>query len=393
MQMKKRPPFILAVERETERIRKKRTLWFVTIIGPLIGFFLVAYIFSNNVPRKMPFGVVDLDHSNLSRQMVRMVDATPIASVNSNFTNLNEARKAIENGDIEGVLCIPEGTEKEILYGRSSKVALYINNANVLKGGLLSSGIRKALGTLSLAIKMQVQLKNGLTQDQALTQVMPVQLRQVLLFNPYTSYSYYLTAGLMPVILIVFVLLGTIYALGEELYHGTAKNWIKMAGGSFSWAMIGKLIPYTFIYLMLAMVMNLILFPFLGMPLQGNYHIILVSELLLILSYQSVAIMLLALTSNLRLSLSLGSAYCMLALTYSGLTFPAMGMSPLGQVISGAFPYTYWLKILIGQSLRGEQAYHSIWPMFSLWVFILLGILFSPMLKYMMLNKKRWGKI
>ncbi len=389
----KKHPFTQVLKRELERIQQKRTLWFITIIGPFVGFFLVAYIFSSNVPRKLPVALVDMDHTNLSRQIARMVEATPIAAINRNFVDLVEARKSIEDGKVDAALVIPEGTEKEILKGASGSVALYLNNANVVKGGLLNSGIRKALGTLSTGIKLQVQMKTGMTQDQALTQVMPVQLRQVLLFNPYTSYSYYLTAGLLPIILIVFVLLGSLYVMGEELYRGTGKTWIKTAEGNFSWALSGKLLPYTLIYLVVAMVMDLILYRFLGMPLRGNFHIILISELLLILSYQSVAIMLLALTSNMRLSLSLGSAYCMLALTYSGLTFPIMGMSHLGQVISGAFPFTYWLKILVGQSLRGEPAANAIWPMFSLWIFILLGILFIPLLKYMMLNKKRWGKI
>jgi len=103
--------------------------------------------------------------------------------------------------------------------------------------------------------------------------------------------------------------------------------------------------------------------------------------------------MLLALTSNMRLSLSLGSAYSMLALTYAGLTFPVMGMGHLGQILAGTFPFTYWLKILVGQSLRGEPVSHAIAPMFSLWAFILVGFLFAPLLKYMLLNKKRWGKI
>lgn len=386
-------PYKKVLKRELERIRRRRTLWFVLAIGPLAGFLLVAYIFSANIPRELPFAVIDNDHTNLSRQMTRMVDATPIAKVNRQYTNLSEAREAIESGSIEGILYIPDGAEKDILKGKSADLALYLNNANVLKGGLLNSGIRKALGTLSTGIKLQVQMKSGLTKDQALSRVMPVQLRQVLLFNPYTSYSYYLTAGLMPVILIVFVLLGTIYAMGDELYRGTGPQWIKTADGHFVTALLAKLTPYTLTYCFMALVMNLILFTFLGMPLHGNYHILLIGEILLILCYQALAILLLAITSNMRLSLSLGSAYSMLALTYSGLTFPAFGMAKISQILVAFFPYTYWLKILVGQSLRSEPASNAVWPMYSLWCFIIVGALFIPLLKYMLLNKKRWGKI
>lgn len=105
-----------------------------------------------------------------------------------------------------------------------------------------------------------------------------------------------------------------------------------------------------------------------------------------------MAIFLVSLTTNMRLAMSLGSAYCMLALTFSGLTFPAAGMPAIGQSFSAIFPYTYWIKIFLGQSLRGEPASSAILPMLAMMLFIVLGILFIPRLKYMVLNKKRWGK-
>jgi ABC-2 type transport system permease protein len=385
--------FIDTMWREFHRFRRDRTLQFITIAGPLFAFFLVAWIFSANVPRDLTLAVVDLDHTAFSRQMARMIDATSIADVNRNFTNLKEAQKAVEEGVADAVLCIPDGSEKDIYRGKSAKIALYLNNSNVLKGGMLNTGIRKAISTMSAGIKMQVQMKNGRTQDQALSRVMPVQLRQVLLFNPYTSYSYYLTAAVIPVMLIVFVLLGTIYIIGDELYRGAGPRWIRGGGGNFLIALAGKLLPYTLVYFSLAMVMNLILFKKLGMPLHGNFYILLTGEFLLILCYQSLAIFMVGVTSNLRLSLSLGSAYSMLALTYSGLTFPVFGMAPVSQVFASVFPYTYWIRILVSQSLRGEPVQHTIMPLLAMVVFIAFGLLFIPLLRYMLLNRRRWGKI
>jgi ABC-2 type transport system permease protein len=386
-------PFLRVYKRELKHIFKRWPLLFVTFLGPLFSFFLITCIFYSSVPRDLPVAIIDMDHTPISRQMARMIDATSIAAVNRNFTSLDEAKKAIENGTVDAALYIPAGTEKEIYHGLSARPALYLNNGNVVKGGLLNSGIRKALGTLSAGIKLQVQMKNGYIQDQAMSRIMPVQLRSELLFNPYISYSYYLTAGLLPILLIVFIILGTVYSVGSELYQGTGPGWLKSANDNIIVAITGKILPYTLIYYSMAMFMNIILFKFLGMPLRGNLHMILVSELLLILSYQFVSIFLVSLTTNMRLSMSLGAAYSMLALTYSGLTFPAFGMPAIGQAFSCIFPFTYWIKILIGQSLRGEPLSNGIWPMYTLFLFIILGILYIPRLRYMLLNKKRWGKI
>ncbi len=385
-------PVLRVMNRELKRIAGKWSLIMVTIIGPLLAFLLIMSIFSANVPRNLPVAVVDIDHTSLSRTISRMTDATSIAAIDKSFMNLTEAQDAMERGKVDAILYIPEYTERDILKGGNSKIVLYINNSNVVKGGLLGSGIRKALSTVSAGIKLKKQLQQGRNQNQAMARIIPVQINPVLLFNPYISYSYFLTLGLMPVILIVFTLLGSIHAIGTELLKGTGPHWLEMAEGNIRIALLGKLIPYTLIFSIIAMMMNLILFHNLGLPLNGKLHIIFLSEFILILSYQFLAIFLLGLTRNLRLSLSLGSAYCMLALTFSGLTFPAFGMPALGQALAKIFPFTYWLQIFMGQTLRGEPEANAIIPMFTMFAFIALGIFFIPRLKYLLLTPKHWGK-
>lgn len=389
--VKETSPFSKVISREWRRITRRWPLLFVTFIGPIFSFLLIIWIFSQNTPRELPVAVVDLDHSPLSRRISRFTDATPTAAV-KNFASLSEAHKALQKGEADAVLYIPSGAEKNVYKGESALIALYLNNANVVKSGLLNSAIRKALGTLSAGIKLQMQLKTGRTQEQAMSRILPVQLNTTLLFNPYTSYSYYLTVGLLPLIIIVFTLLGNIYTLGDELYQGSGPKWLRLADKNFPIALAGKLLPYTAIYFAVALIMNVILFKFLDLPLRGNLDAIIVGELLLIICYQFMAIFLVSLTTNMRLALSLGSAYCMLALTYSGLTYPAMGMPAIGQSFSYIFPYTYWINILLGQSLRGEPSVNSILPMITMFLFIGLGIMFIPRLKYNLLNKKRWGK-
>ncbi|MCX6231489.1 MAG: ABC transporter permease [Bacteroidetes bacterium] len=385
-------PIQRVMKREFEIISGKWTLIMLTFIGPLLAFWLIMLIFSSNVPHDLPVALVDQDNTSLSRLISRMTDATPIAAVDRSYTNLYDAQNALEKGKVDAILFLPEHTEKEILSGRSSTIVLYLNNANVVKSGLMNSGIRKALSTLSAGIKLKKQLQSGKTQKQAMAAIMPVQLHSVVLFNPYISYSYFLTLGLMPVILIVFTLLGTTYAIGNELLRGTGPQWINAADGNIIYALCGKIFPYTIFFTIIAVFMNIMLFHNLGLPLNGKLYIILFSEFLLIVSYQFMSIFLLGLFSNLRLCLSLGSAYSMLALTYSGLTFPVTDMPAFGQAFAGIFPFTYWLKIFISQSLRGEPSINSVIPIFSLFVFILLGSLFIPRLKFLMLNKKYWGK-
>ena len=389
----KKHPFLNVAHRELLHISTHWPYLFITFVGPLLAFYLVMWIFSGSVPRDLPVAVVDLDHTAMSRQIVRMTDATPIASVNRSFTSLQEARVAMEKGKADAILDIPNGTEKDILRGGSSNVALYLNNANVLKGGLLNSGIKKALSTFSAGVKLQLKMKAGATQSQAMQQIQPVMLRSEVLFNPFISYSYFLTSSLLPVMLIVFTLMGTTFAIGTEMQQGTGPQWLEMADNNIFVALAGKIVPYTVIYFCVAMVMNVILFYSLGVPLRGNLHILLIAELLMIVSYQFLAIFLIGLFGNLRLGLSLGGAYTMMALTFSGLTYPIFGMPAVAQALAHIFPFTFWLKIFISQSLRGEPAANGLLPMLAFWLFMALGALYIPRLKYVLLTRKFWGKI
>ena len=106
MEYKNKHPLIWVMQREWKSIWGKWPYLFMTIVGPLAGFFLVMWLFSANVPRNLPVAVIDLDHSSLSRQVSRMVDATPIAKINADYVSLEEAKESLEKGEVDAIVYI-----------------------------------------------------------------------------------------------------------------------------------------------------------------------------------------------------------------------------------------------------------------------------------------------
>jgi len=380
------------IKREINRLSKNWILLFITLIAPITAYLIIMWMFSDGVIRDVPISVVDLDNSSLSRNIIRQVNVTPATKVQYNSASLNDAKSLVEKGKIDAVIVIPEGSEKKILLGNSTSIAVYINNSNVVKGGVIKGGLYKTLSTVSAGIKVQTQLKKGYTQNQAISRSVPIKLNTHLLFNPYTNYSYFLTLGLLPLMAVVFIFLGSVYVLGIELKEGTAGKLLKTAENNVTVAITGKLLPHTFLFFINVMVMNLILFSVLGTPLSGNLFAIILSEILLIIAYQMLAVLFLNITSNMRLSLSLGSAYTMMALTFSGLTFPTMAMPLIAKIFSWIFPYTFWLKIFIAQSIRNEPLVEILPYIIILIIFILSGVLSFKGMKKKLSNSKYWGK-
>ena len=97
-------------------------------------------------------------------------------------------------------------------------------------------------------------------------------------------------------------------------------------------------------------------------------------------------------TINLRLALSLGSAYSMMGITFSGLTFPLEAMPKTAQIFAALFPFTWWEKLLISQSLRGAPITNALPYICYILAFQLLAFCFLSVYKRHLSNPKYWGK-
>ena len=389
----RRNPFFRVFLREVDRMSSSFVYLFTTLLGPLIAFILLLAIFNEGVPRYLSVALVDQDHSSLSRKMAMWIDATPEAEVVMRLPNLEEAYDQMKNGHIDAVVLIPKETEKNILKGVQQEIPVFINNANILKGGYLQKGIYKTLATLSGGIKVQVAMKHGLSERQALAKAQPVKLHQHVLFNPFGNYAHFLLSALLPLMVVVFTLLSTVYAVGTEVREGTGPEWLEHSEGSIIVAIAGKLTPYTLLFLVVSTVMNVVLFVQMGTPLRGEFMLIALGELILIMAYQMLGVLLVTVTSNLRLALSLGSAYSMMALTFSGLTFPQFAMPAMAKAFTWLFPFTYWVKLFISQAIRGEAVVYGIRFLAILPIFALLSVAILPRLKRILQNENYWGKV
>lgn len=389
----RRNPFFKVLLREADRMSGSVISWFTTLIGPLVSFIILLTIFSEGVPRDLPVGVVDLDHSSLSRKISMWINACPEAQVTMRLPDQLEAYRQMQQGKIDAVIIIAEGTERNILKGGCQPVTVFINNANILKGGFLQKGIYKSIATLSGGIKLQMAMKSGLPEPQARARIQPVKLDQHILFNPFGNYSYFLLSALLPMMIVIFTLLSSVFAVGVEVREGTGPQWLAHAEGSLIVALAGKLLPYTLLLMINAMVMNVILFVRMGTPLNGSFAIILFSEMALIVTYQMLGVFLIAVSANLRLSLSIASAYSMMALTFSGLTFPQFAMPAAAQIASFLFPFTYWVKIFISQAMRGENPQKALLSLAAFLLFVFLSLCFLPRLKRILTQEKYWGKV
>lgn len=379
--------------RELRRISTQPIYAVLTVALPLISFAFFAVLFEEGVARNIPIAVLDQDHSQLSRKVTQMIDDTPTAMVSFEVQDMSEAEHMMREGRIDAVVLIPYDFEKNILSNRQTNLDAYVTGTNVTVNGLLAKDIQTAVSTFSAGIQIQLLTKKGLTEKQAMAQLMPVRFVKHILFNPYTNYGYYLSPSFMPMMLLIFTIMTTIFAIGTELKHSTAREWLDTARGSVFAALVGKVLPIVIVMFVMSLAMFVVIFKVVGVPLNGSVAMLLLGSLLFIVSYQAIGTFIITILSNMRLALSLGGGYSVLAFTFSGLTFPIMAMYPAMQVLSRFFPFTYYTDLIIDQALRGAPAAYSIPDLCYMSLFVILPLLCLPHLRTICTEEKYWGKL
>lgn len=355
---------------------------------PMLAFGLFAALFSKGEAERLPIAVLDDDHTLLSRRLTAV--AGDVAELRYEVQSADEGLALIRRGEVDALLCIPSAFERNLLGQHQTTVGIYNSGANLSANGLITRDLQSAITTFAVGAQLQRFEQQGLSRTEALAMARPITFSQHALFNPWLNYAYYLAPCFMAMMLMIFTVMSTSYAIGSELKGATAPSWLRVAGGSLTTAIAGKMTLITALLVLLAAAMFTTLFGIVDLPMRGSGALIAVATILFILSYEAVAIFIVAITANLRLALSLGGGYSVLAFTFSGITFPTMAMFPEIQWLTHLFPYTHYMQLLIDQTLRGAPIEYSLEPLAAMLPFLLLPPLAARRLRRVVENAKYW---
>lgn len=380
------------LRRECNRIKRFTPYGLLLTVLPAISILFFATIFLNGIPNSLPIALLDQDNSTLSRTLQQMIDATPEVQILSSVSDLTTAQQLLRQGSVDAIVLIPPSFEHDIYTLSPTSVEAYISGANILKNGLISKGLLTTATTFNAAISLQTLQGMGLSPQQAMAQVVPITIDKHTLFNPFTNYDYYLSPLFMPMMIIIFAMLATIFAIGSELRYATAKQWLSTARGSLPVALIGKLAPIYIAMCVWGWVAFFTLFYIMDIPLRGSAWMLIVGGGVVVMAYMCLAICIISTTANMRLALSLGGGYTVMSFSLCGLTYPTMAMHSSIQILSKFFPFTYFAELVVEQAVRGTPTAYSLHLLGSMTLFVLPALCLLPRLRQVTTNRTCFGR-
>jgi len=360
-----------------------RPIYLLGSVGIMTFCFIFFLTFFNEgQPKKMPIAVVDLDNSSFSRQFIRNLQTTQHIDIKEHLSSFKEAREEMQRGKIYAFVYIEPNFYKSITTNHRPNLTFYINNAYLIAGSLAAKDISYLSLMTAGGVQRQVLRAKGIAESQIIGIVQPITIDMHLIGNPWINYGTYLLNVLLPAMLHLMTIMLTVFCIGVELKEHTSIEWMENADNSMVAGLMGKLLPYTVIFIILGLIGNLLLYKYMHFPLNSSIGWMFLATILLVLSGQALGILFIGLLPVLRDGVTVAGLFGTLSITAAGATFPVEQLPYFIRELTLAFPMRHYFLIYVNQALNGVDVSHS-----ATKYIIMLGFTLLPLFVYKKLKR------
>lgn len=344
---------IAAVARRELRVWRNRPVY---LVGSVVTIALCAIFYLTflqaGVPSDVPIGIVDNDHSTLTRNFIQQLDATQLGKT-IEYPTFAEAREDMQKGKITSVCVLPEGMYADIQAQRQPEFTFYVNTLYFLGGSLAYKDILQMINLTSGAVQRSVLRMKGVNEHAIAGRLRPIDLDIHMIGNPTMNYGSYLANMMLPGVLEMIIIILIIYSFGTELKYGTSRHLLRTAGDSISSAMTGKLLLYTLLFLGIGYSLVFLLYLQMGFRFEGVIARMLIDMTLLVISSECIGIFIIGCIPVLRFALSIGALLSVMAFSLTGFTLPVEAMPPYIQGIAEIFPLRHYYLFYVQEGIFG----------------------------------------
>jgi ABC-2 type transport system permease protein len=359
---------------ELNNIRKDSGAMLI-LVGALIIYPIVyAIAYKNEVVRELKTTIVDLDRTNTSHQLVKMLKGAEQIEINRVATSLDEAKFDFFDGGSGGILVIPQNFEKDVLNGKQTNIAVFADGSYFLIYRQLLSGSVKTVGTFAAGIEIKKLMMEGKTYEQAFQQRDPLQSDIHYWFNSSSGYG----SSMMPGIIII--ILQQTLLIGIGMVGGTAKEKkqdnfmvpVALKPGGVLPILFGKTLTYLTIYAVNCLFNMVLIHSWFNYPNRGSYLTVLMLTLPFLLTIIFMGITLSVLFKRRESSIMFIVFLSPIVIFLSGLSWPVQTIPPLVYSLAHFFPSTIMVPAYLrvrsmGVGIQGVS--YEYWQMVSLMVF------------------------
>jgi ABC-2 type transport system permease protein len=355
--------------------RDKRTR-FILIGPPIIQMMVFGYAATYEI-RHVPTVVLDLDHSQESRELVSRFTSSPYFDVRRQLTNSRQLGDLIEQGKTTVGLEIDAGFAQKLRSGQTAPLQVIVDATNS-NTALIASGY---ISQIALGFAQSYQRDRISRIAPQLMEVMPsVELAPRPWYNPDLQSRWFFVPGIIGSLTVVLVITLTAFAVVREREIGTLEQ-IMVTPIRPAEFILGKTLPFFLIGVFDVTLIAVVGSLWFEVPFRGHVWVLATGAVLFILCMLGVGLLISTVSSTQQQAMVTAFFFIMPTITFSGFGFPISTMPRWMQDFSYAIPLRYFLIVIRGTYLKGVGM-DILWPQMAAMAGLGAALLTAAILRF-----------
>ena len=359
---------------EIKYIIEDKFLLFMYFIIPLfVGFFVYSTI-SKALIVDIPIGIVDLDNSSESRNLIFDINSSSVLKIAKQYGSIKEAKNDIASKNIYALVVIPNHFEANIKKHIAPEVAIYYNTQLVFIGKNIQSALTLVFKNKDAKLNFTRNIADSKNTTLALGKSIEFMPKIISLYNPHSNFSQFLLTAILPCSWQLFIILCMIALIAhDERDVGFIKNKINRLDSIHKHLAV-KFLINTIIFFVWWLIMNNVFYA-LDYPNNGSFYILVLNAIITIFAYNSIGLFIYALIRSHIRSISIAAFYAAPSLAFLGITYPLNSMDLFPTFWSSILPIMRYMQVYIEQANYGLDPIYSLRLIIANLPFLLFGIL------------------
>jgi ABC-2 type transport system permease protein len=300
--------------------------------------------------------VVDHDRTTMSRGVVDRLSASGRFLATEGSASVAAGDEALMRRDVELVLVIPAGFERDVVRTRRGDVQLLLNAEDGAAAGVTQGYARQILARYSAEIGAELMPATRLAE--ARPEAPPrrgqpvVEVRSRGWYNAELDYRFYMVPGILVQLLTIVGTLLTAMNIVREKEAGTLDQ-LNVTPVTRPVFIAAKLIPL-WVIAMLVLAIGLLVARFaFGVPMRGSLLLIFGGAALYLVAALGIGLWVSTVTETQQQAMFVNFSILMVYLLMSGLFTPVSAMPEWAQWVARANPMMHFITLMRAVMLKG----------------------------------------
>lgn len=346
------------IRKELSQIRHDRRLAISIILPPLLQLLLFGFALSATV-ENLRLGIVDDSRTQYSRELIAALTESKSFKSAGYYSTVEQLGEAISRGELDAGIVLPHDFAEDLNRGRSTTVQFLLNAINSNTAAISQNYAEAVIRSYNADLRSSLlSVKFRPISNSRGWAV----LRPAFLYNPGLRDSWYMTTGVLGLLLILNSSIVASGAMVKEREAGTIEQLL-MSPASTSEIIVAKIAPLFFLLCLMMLAAIALIKVVFQVPFHGGLLLLLSGGALCVLSGIGIGTVIATFSKSAQQALLTGFFINPPLVSLSGALSPVEAMPKWLQPITIVNPIHHFATIARTSMLKGA-GFETLWPNF-----------------------------